>query len=505
MELDERAGAIYASANGAPKPKISKNDNGPVIDLELNNLTKANDTKWTIPMRQLPYVSIEYKVLFNKSDDKSSDFDRGEVKSAEDWETFFRKLKETYVRAFNSYMVGPAPAYWNDAKDFFEGKKELRKTPADSLIKVLYNKMLQQAAATTEDISQLQSKVDNMSIFNFSIALDRSDLPHEFLFVTPRYGPSKNNILIGGNSLEPILHLTGDKDIWISLGRTTFFSNRVPFWLEGENAEGFSVKNGWKDASYRLPVSKASDNVILENMDISLPASNMQILQVNRKTTLTGNYIESTMIDLETMDGYRDALSATMKKDYSNKKKDNAPVADETQKPSESQKKEFKSEIESWFNQEPKELSSYKIDGLTADAFAYSSTFTMDNWVKKAGNNYIVEAGRFIGDASKLDEAERKRTLDIHLQFARTIQYNYSIAVPAGFTSKGIENFNKNIKNDVGEFTSTATVSGDKVNFVIKRVLNKNYQPVANWSKMMELTDAIFDFTQQKLLLEKNK
>jgi hypothetical protein len=35
--------------------------------------------------------------------------------------------------------------------------------------------------------------------------------------------------------------------------------------------------------------------------------------------------------------------------------------------------------------------------------------------------------------------------------------------------------------------------------------MNKNYQPVANWTKMLELTDAVYDFTQQKLLLEKNK
>lgn len=499
MELDERAGAIYVSANGAPKPKISKNDNGPVVDLELKNLTKATDSKWVIPMRQLPYVSIEYKVLSGKGEDKASDFDRGEVHEAEGWETFFSKLKTQYVRAFNSYLVGPAPVYWERAKSFFGGKKELRRTGEDSLVKVLYNMMLLQAAVSADNISELQNNIDGMSVFNFSIALDRSDLPHEFLFVTPRYGPSKNNILIGGNPLEPILHIKGEKDIWIVFSRAVFFNNKIPFWLEGETAEGFSIKQGWKDVQYKLPVSTAADNVISEQMEISLQPSNLQLLQVNRKTKLTGNYIEGTMADLETIEAYKEALRSTMKNGETISPKN------EDSKNIENQQKEFKSEIEEWFNQEPKELIAYKIEGLTADAFNYASTFTMDNWVKKAGNNYIIEAGRFIGDATKLDEDERKRTLDIHLQFARTVQYSYSLSIPPGFTVKGIENFNKQVKNDVGEFSGSASISGDKVEFSVKRIMNKNYQPVANWTKMLELTDAVYDFTQQKLLLEKNK
>ena len=500
MELDERAGGIYVSANGAPKPVITKNDDGPVVDLVLKNLTKSTDSKWILPMRQLPYVSIEYRVLFDKQADKSSDFNRGEVNPAEGWETFFTKLKKEYTTAFNASFMRPAPAYWDKAKDFFGGKRELRETPPDSLVKVLYNQMLKFAAGQAKTMDEFKQKLDGFSVFDFSIALDRSDLQHDFLFVSPHYGPSKDNILIGGNSLVPLFHLKGDKDIWIDLERSTFFSNKIPYWLEGEDAQGFSIKDGWKEVSYKLPVSSAADNIILENLEVSQQPANMLSLDFKRKTTLTGNYMEGTINDLVTVEDWRESLNSTMikKKETASQKSAN-PEADVKQK------KAFDTEIDAWFDQEPKEMTNARINSLTTNAFIYSSDFTMDNWVKKAGNNYIIEAGRMIGSISKVEGDQRSRVLDIHIPFARTLQYNFTIAVPAGYTVKGLENFIKDIKNETGEFTASAVLNGDKVSFTVKRVLVKPFQPAANWPKILTLLDATYDYSQQKLLFEKNK
>ncbi len=520
MELDERAGAMYVNANGAPQPKVtSGEDGGAVIDLALKNLPKYNTTMWTLPMRQVPYVSVEYQVLYNKSADKTSDFNRGEVLRASGPDKIFTTLKESYAYSFRANTMGPAPLYWEWARDHFGGKKNLRSTPADSLLKVLYGYMLNQivmwtagsASYSMDDLKERFNK--DVSIFNFSLALDRSDIPHDFLYVTPRYGPRAKDMMVGAE-LIPVIHIKAEKDMWIGFERLGFFNNKIPSWLEGEEGRGFTVKEGWKEVKLKLPVSSAADNTLSEQMNVSLLPGNMQTLQINRNTSLTGNYMEGTMLSLQTMDDYTKCLYASIGKKTTLKEdmKENRYKKDQLEsldggfaKAKEGQKKRFEEEINEWFDQQPKEVTAYKVTEQTGNRFSYTSDFTMENWVKKAGNNYILEAGRLIGSFKKVEEKDRKRTVDIYMSFARTLQFSYSLTIPDGYTVKGIENFNKKINNETGEFTSTATLNGNKVDFTVKRVYNKSSEPVANWEKLLDLMDAAYDFTQQKLLLEKAK
>ena len=39
----------------------------------------------------------------------------------------------------------------------------------------------------------------------------------------------------------------------------------------------------------------------------------------------------------------------------------------------------------------------------------------MDNFVKKAGNNYILDAGKLIGKYRRIEDKDRTRTLDIYM------------------------------------------------------------------------------------------
>ncbi len=129
----------------------------------------------------------------------------------------------------------------------------------------------------------------------------------------------------------------------------------------------------------------------------------------------------------------------------------------------------------------------------------------MENWVKKAGNNYIIEAGRLIGSFDKIEQKDRVREMDIYMSYARKLEFNYTLNIPQGYTVKGIENFIKSVKNDVGEFSTSAVKKDNTVLFTVKRVYNSSYYPVASWPKLLDIMDAAYDFTQQKLLLEKTK
>jgi hypothetical protein len=71
--------------------------------------------------------------------------------------------------------------------------------------------------------------------------------------------------------------------------------------------------------------------------------------------------------------------------------------------------------------------------------------------LSKAGRNYLFEAGKLIGGQIKLEPNElTERKSDIWLSYARTIQNNITIALPAGYTADGLQDLNMNVDNESG-------------------------------------------------------
>ena len=170
------------------------------------------------------------------------------------------------------------------------------------------------------------------------------------------------------------------------------------------------------------------------------------------------------------------------------------------------QKSYFEDEIKNQFDQPAKDVTAYEVknEGLFNSDFVYHTSFTMDNFVKKAGNNYIVEAGKFIGSTSKIDDKDRIRSIDVYAPYARTYTYNISLAIPKGYKVKGLENFNKNISNETGSLTAMATADDAAVKLTITQQYLKNFEPAANWPKLLELMDGLYNLSNQKLLFEKS-
>jgi hypothetical protein len=128
----------------------------------------------------------------------------------------------------------------------------------------------------------------------------------------------------------------------------------------------------------------------------------------------------------------------------------------------------------------------------------------MDNFVKRAGNNYILEAGKLIGSFNKLEEKDRARTIDVYTPCAQTCTYNVTVSIPHGYKVKGLENFSKVLNNETGSLTASATADDAAVRITIKQSFASNFEPAANWPKLVELMDGLYDLSSQKLLLEKS-
>ena len=123
--------------------------------------------------------------------------------------------------------------------------------------------------------------------------------------------------------------------------------------------------------------------------------------------------------------------------------------------------------------------------------------------MKKAGRNYILEAGKLIGGQIELDEDDRDRKLDIFMPYARSFKYEITVELPEGFTVQGLDKLNTDVENATGGFKSSATVEDGVLKINSFKYYKNNFEKVENWEKMQQFLDAAHNFTQQKLLLKK--
>ena len=344
-------------------------------------------------------------------------------------------------------------------------------------------------------------------------------IDHELVLVCPR-SSNKLKDVMNITDFEALIHLKTGKNYWLAFNDIVTQLNEIPARFQGEDGLVFRPDVDAKKLTYdqtgkmKIPVTTADKNTETENINIVFNASNMQQLQVDRSTELSGATRHYTQKELMMMEDMEADLAQSI-----NEKKLTDRLADDRKqqklvtefsaafaKEKTNQKAYFEDEIKDQFDQSAKDVTTYEVknEGMFNTDFVYHTDFTMDNFVKKAGNNYIVEAGKLVGSVSKVEEKDRTRSIDVYMPYARTFTYNISLAIPKGYKVKGLENFNKNITNETGSLTATATADDANVHVTIQQQYLKNFEPAGNWPKLLELMDGFYDISNQKLLLEKS-
>ena len=151
------------------------------------------------------------------------------------------------------------------------------------------------------------------------------------------------------------------------------------------------------------------------------------------------------------------------------------------------------------YGYEVKETGRYSNDPLII-----RDHFTIENeFVKKAGKNYIVEVGKFIGGQVQLREEELDRKENVYLNFAKTLQYEIAFQIPEGYTVEGLEKLKKNVQNQTGSFVSDASIKDGKVIFSATKVYAKKTYTSQQWSDMIPWLQEAYDFSQEKVMFKK--
>lgn len=138
-------------------------------------------------------------------------------------------------------------------------------------------------------------------------------------------------------------------------------------------------------------------------------------------------------------------------------------------------------------------------------AFHYVENYTADGLIMRAGDNYILDAGKLIDSQIEVNEEEHTRPdgRDIYVNYAKTYDNEIRIKIPAGYKAENVAALNYSVDNKTGLFESTAKVEGNTLVIITKKVYKKHHVKSSQWPEMTKFLDAAYDFTKQKILLKK--
>ncbi len=539
--LDKRVAAQYQVINGAPDFKITSVDDDNVLVLAAANLTKATNVTWVSESRQIPIVRLKYAfadIMHGRGDyTKTGVIEK--VTSPDDVEHEFVNLIKHYLA--QTQVNAELKSMWKT----YAKENNIDKDNMDSIISYVYNyyrfsifgrlysmidmKMrfdnYYNCGLTQSKIKQLETVLNVMKSINGLFDADA-----ELVLVSSINEVNYKDIFsIGDFSFLLRIPRPNSKFIFFNFSSNLYNAGEIPASVEHETykymQQNTIFKNGrdmsqekadqlnGKDVAFK---TSASENFQTDEVAIEMDSANMQLLNIKRKSTSGGHLRRDLQNATFILEDYLKAERRLLDKEIDfekewNKEKYFRKYWDETEqsmtKAKKEQKDKFLKELTNEYDEKPKELKSFKIlrNGFSVKggSAGIEEEFSMDGWVKKAGNNYIIEVGKFVGGQLEIKADQRERKLDIYMPFARSFNYNVTFKIPVGYTVEGVEKLNKSIKNECGGFESTAKTDGNNLVITYSKYYSNLYEPAANWSKILAFVDAGFAFTKEKILLKK--
>ena len=463
IEMGKKYAIEYRCYNGAPDFKRSTTeDDDNVFDLVKKNIPAYTESGlWVSPFRQLPIIRMNVKVgykglyagRFNTREPGKVYANPPADEFIEDEKINISNLKVNEMRT-RTATLGLNEDLPDKASDYyFKLLKNKDDLPFDSVASELfylyrYTRFLK--IDPYDDIDAILNRTKNEFgssgyLYDFGSLLRSKKIEYDLVFVTPRSGPNIKEILSAGDikwmllTSEPKQRLFGASDI---------FSPAFHIPDEYENTKQamtmriIGKKKNFEEGAVNIPSSPSSANARIEKLIIT-PSANGTDLLVNRNTVLKGHYKSDVQKKLILIEDYINSErklfgeEKTIIEELEGKKskKSYAPeLKTAFEKQRNQQKDAFIDEAKEWFEQEITDLTDNKIENMGVrhnnSDFVYSSTFKMSGLMKKAGNNLIVEVGKLQGTPLNISAYQRKRTLDIYMPFARSLQTQISLQIP---------------------------------------------------------------------------
>ncbi|WP_104734049.1 DUF3857 domain-containing protein [Hanstruepera ponticola] len=358
---------------------------------------------------------------------------------------------------------------------------------------------------------------DNTFLKHYIAILKDNKIKCDLLVGKKRYDGSLDDLLIYKN-LNTLIKTQTSPPVYVKpFGPHTTVNTFDPM-LEGAEAYLLSPVKRWDyDQIERtaVPVSNYQVNKTNKNIAISL-TDDFNGFSVKSVVSYTGHEKEDQQFDRLIFKDYVDedyqkyeteSFIELLKKSKQEKYRNELNAVIE--KLREKQKETFVNSAKTEYNLTNIEDYTYSINETGRytfeDPLSYTEAFiSTGDLIKKAGPNYIIEIGKFIGGQIDILDENKERDENIYMGYPRSYQYSINLTVPEGYTIAGLDKLNKSIDNKTGSFVSSASLDGNTLTIKTSKEYKHNYVSKSDWQLMINFLDEAHQFTNEKILLKKS-
>ena len=462
---------------------------------EDRNREKIRDSRWVNSLIDLPVV--KFQIVFSRTENREDLFigERGALKQALPPAELANKMNRLYERLDGSMYHAMAKNY-------------LRQIGYSNLSE---EEFIQKTYYILRHLSHFIADGFSSELFASCLmqCLDLKKIPYQLVVTTPMNLTRLEHILFRS---EPEC-LVRVRDRYIC--NATVFSN--PFDLREEflGAPAYVITRGRNPTAtpVTLPGTQADDHVATFTTEATLDTATRDLV-VTQQRAITGLskkwYNKEALTHTSALDddhrsyGGEDDIRAQLRGDALQRFEEKQR---ERKKEDPARKRSFMEEV---LLQDYVNLSEYQEFTLNSDGrtwrkqeLNYTNRFLLSDMVKGAGGNLLIPVPALMGEPLFLSMEERQRDRDAWLGFPRGQRHIIRFIIPQGYRAVGVSNLNVNLTNETGTFAVQASVEGQVLTLLVKKVYKQAVVKKEEWPAFVTLLDAAFMFTQRKVLLKK--
>lgn len=494
IDTDNNSFVNSKSTVGAPLFKETGNSNGEYA-WEDRNREKISDTRWVNRLVELPM--LKFQIVFSRSENRSDLFigDRGELKQNISPQELAKKMNTLYNKLDGSYYYTMAKSYLKQL-----GYSDMREED-----------FIQKSYYVIRHMSHYRADGFSSELFASILTqcLDLRKIPYDLVVTSPANITRPENIIF---RTEPEW-MVKVKDKYIF--NATIFSNPYDFKEEFLNTPAFIISLGKNPTAtpITLPGSKPEENVMTSTVTAVVDTSGRNILVTNESAVvgmskqyynIQGLVYTTALDDDHRSYGGDDDVRMSMRgaqldsyedKLRERKKEDKVRKLEYMKKQMEGDYENVKAYTEFTLNSDGRTWRKQELN--------YVSKFELADMIKVAGDNLLVSVPALIGDQLYISQDERKREADAYMGFPRSYRNIIKFTIPAGYKVVGVQSLNMLVDNEAGTFGVQASVEGNTLSILTKKIYKQMTVKKEDWSKLVAMLDAAFNFTQKKVLLKK--
>lgn len=514
--IDDNLTTQYRCMNGAPDFKVSRDeDKNYVLDLELNDITSHEPRLWYSSGRQSPYIRMYVFNRRNKEAFTPLSARKDGLQGNPDVNTI---IEDRWTE--DDWWAKKVPNYaYSGNIGGFKGSRKF------------YGALKQKVKDGTLSQRQAADYLYNYLAYG---GFGKRNLMRDgyfarlFCFFLDYLGISTEVGIVADSGTEPLDKMLNLDEctyiVRLADDTTRYYISPqldMPILAPGEIGRQFQGRPAamWRPKKERrevpapmftLPMGDLASNRNVATLDVTLDGSVLDVRRTERFSGATKPYAWRVVALADVDEGYNAWLN----------RYGFSPVLDENKKEladrlahNEDERKtqidDFKEEAKSYHDAAPSEFVSARVLDLGIDPeqpiLSYELEYKLDNCVKRAGRNIVVDLGRLLNSQTTILPSDRERDVDAWMGLPREYATEINLDIPDGYRvdARSLKALGCSVENACGQFVATAREADGKLIAEVRIQYRKPFVSVAEWPGMLKVVEAAVRWNSTTVVLEK--